>query len=65
MAARQAALIPAAANERPARGPAVFCWAMDLLDVARRWRHLAESYQFVDGVSQFLAGQRPRRAAAN
>jgi hypothetical protein len=40
---------------------------MDLLDVARRWRHLAESYQFVDGVGvgQFLAGQRPRRAAAN
>jgi hypothetical protein len=65
MAARQAALIPAAANKRPARGPAVFCWAMDLLVVARRWRHLAESYQFVDGVGQFLAGQRPRRAAAN
>jgi hypothetical protein len=38
---------------------------MDLLDVARRWRHLAESYQFVDGVGQPLAGQRPRRAAAN
>jgi hypothetical protein len=65
MAARQAALIPAAANKRPARGPAIFCWAMDLLDVAKRWRHLAESYQFVDGVGQFLAGQRPRPAAAN
>jgi hypothetical protein len=64
MAARQAALIPAAANKRPARGPAIFCWAMDLLDVARRWRHLAERYQFVDGVDQLLAGQRPRHAAA-
>jgi hypothetical protein len=34
-----------------------------LLDVATRWRHLAESYQFIDQLERFLADQRLRRSS--
>jgi hypothetical protein len=51
----------AAETERRAREMADSQLKTDLLDVARRWRHLAESYQFVDGLDRFLAEQRLRR----
>jgi hypothetical protein len=33
----------------------------DLLDIARRWRHLAESYQFVESLDSFLLEQKSQR----
>jgi hypothetical protein len=33
----------------------------DLFDMARRWRHLAESYQFVDSLDHFIVEQRSHR----
>jgi len=33
----------------------------DLLDTARRWRKLAESYQFVERVEDFLSQHRKRK----
>ena len=33
----------------------------DLFDTARRWRHLAESYQFVESLDRFIVGQKSQR----
>jgi hypothetical protein len=30
-----------------------------LFDVAKRWRHLAESYQFVESLDRFIVEQKP------
>ena len=30
----------------------------DLFDIARRWRHLAESYQFVESLDRFIVEQK-------
>jgi 5-methylcytosine-specific restriction endonuclease McrBC regulatory subunit McrC len=30
----------------------------DLIDTARRWRHLADSYQFVESLDRFIVGQK-------
>ena len=33
----------------------------DLLDIAKRWRHLADSYQFVESLDSFLVEQKSHR----
>jgi hypothetical protein len=33
----------------------------DLFDIARRWRHLAESYQFVESLDRFIVEQKSQR----
>lgn len=56
-------LVRAAEIEERAREPLHPQTKADLLDMAGRWRKLAESYQFVERVDDFLAaiGRRARR----
>jgi len=34
---------------------------LDLFDIAKRWRHLAESYQFVESLDRFIVEQKSQR----
>jgi len=52
----------AADTERRAREATVSQLRQDLFDIARRWRHLAESYQFVESLDSFLIGRKSQRA---
>jgi len=52
-------LVRAADTERRARETTDSQLRNDLLDIARRWRHLAESYQFVDNLDDFIIDPRP------
>jgi hypothetical protein len=49
----------AADTERRAREATDSQLREDLIDTARRWRHLAESYQFVESLDRFIVGQKP------
>jgi hypothetical protein len=51
----------AAETERRAREAKDSQLRQDLLDIARRWRHLAESYQFIESLDSFIVAQRPQR----
>ena len=33
----------------------------DLFDIAKRWRHLGESYQFVESLDRFIIDQKSQR----
>ena len=48
----------AAESERRAREATDSQLRADLFDMARRWRHLAESYQFVDSLDHFIVDQK-------
>jgi hypothetical protein len=52
----------AADTERRAREATDSQLRQDLFDIARRWRHLAESYQFVESLDSFLIDQKAQRA---
>jgi len=52
----------AADTERRAREATDSQSRQDLFDIARRWRHLAESYQFVESLDSFLIGRKSQRA---
>jgi hypothetical protein len=54
-------IVRAADTERRAREATDTQLRQDLLDIAKRWRHLAESYQFVESLDSFLAEQRSSR----
>ena len=45
--------------ERRARATSDSQLRADLFEIAKRWRHLAESYQFVEGLDRFIVEQRP------
>ena len=49
----------AADTERRAREATDSQLRQDLFDIARRWRHLAESYQFVESLDRFIVEQKP------
>lgn len=51
----------AADTERRAREATDCQLRQDLLDIARRWRHLAESYEFVESLDSFLLEQKSQR----
>jgi hypothetical protein len=51
----------AAENERRAREATDSQLQQDLFDIARRWRHLAESYQFVESLDRFIVEQKSQR----
>ncbi|MBV8752221.1 MAG: hypothetical protein JO328_05105 [Hyphomicrobiales bacterium] len=51
----------AADTERRAREATDSQLRQDLFDIARRWRHLADSYQFVESLDSFLIEQKSRR----
>ena len=53
-------IVRAADTERRAREATDAQLRHDLLDIAKRWRHLAESYQFVESLDSFIAGQPPQ-----
>ena len=48
-------------TERRAREATDSQLRRDLLDIARRWRHLAESYQFVESLDRFIVEQKSHR----
>ena len=52
----------AADTERRAREATDSQLRQDLFDIARRWRHLAESYQFVESLDRFIVEQKSQRA---
>ena len=52
----------AADTERRAREATDSQLRQDLFDIARRWRHLAESYQFVESLDRFIVDQKSQRA---
>ena len=54
-------IVRAAEAERRAREATDSQLRTDLFDIAKRWRSLAESYQFVESLDQFLLDQRARR----
>lgn len=51
----------AADTERRAREATDSQLRQDLFDIAKRWRHLADSYQFVDSLDHFLVDQKSQR----
>jgi hypothetical protein len=51
----------AADTERRAREATDSQLRQDLLDIAKRWRHLAESYQFVESLDRFIVEQKSQR----
>ena len=51
----------AADTERRAREATDSQLRQDLLDIAKRWRHLAESYQFVVSLDRFIVEQKSQR----
>jgi hypothetical protein len=51
----------AADTERRAQEATDSQLRQDLLDIARRWRHLAESYQFVESLDRFIIEQKSQR----
>jgi hypothetical protein len=53
-------IVRAAETERRARAATDLQLRQDLLDIARRWRHLAESYQFVESLDSFIVEQRSK-----
>lgn len=53
-------IVRAADTEQRAREATDSQLQHDLLDIAKRWRHLAESYQFVESLDSFIAEQKPR-----
>jgi len=55
-------IVRAADTERRAREATDSQLRQDLLDIAKRWRHLAESYQFVESLDSFIAAQKTTRA---
>jgi len=55
-------IVRATDTERRAREATDSQLRQDLLDIARRWRHLAESYQFVDSLDRFIVEYKPQRA---
>jgi hypothetical protein len=55
-------IVRAADTERRAREATDLQLRQDLLDIARRWRHLAESYQFVESLDRFIVDQKSQRA---
>jgi hypothetical protein len=55
-------LTRAADTERRARETADSQLRQDFFDIARRWRNLAESYQFVESLDRFIVGQKSQRA---
>jgi hypothetical protein len=54
-------LARAADSERRAREANDPQLRQDLFDIARRWRHLAESYQFVESLDRFIVEQKSQR----
>jgi hypothetical protein len=52
----------AADTERRAREATDSQLRQDLFDIAQRWRHLAESYQFVESLDRFIVEQKSPRA---
>jgi hypothetical protein len=48
-------------SERRAREATDSQLRQDMLDMARRWRHLAESYQFVDSLDRFIVEEKSPR----
>jgi len=53
----------AADTERRAREATDPQLRQDLLDIAKRWRHLAESYQFVESLDRFIVEQKSQRVS--
>jgi len=53
----------AADTERRAREATDSQLRQDLFDIAKRWRHLAESYQFVESLDRFIVEQKSHRAS--
>ena len=53
-------IVRAAETERRAREATDSQLRQDLFDIARRWRHLAESYQFVESLDSFIVEQRSK-----
>jgi hypothetical protein len=53
----------AADTERCAREATDSQLRQDLLDIAKRWRHLAESYQFVESLDRFIVEQKSQRVS--
>jgi hypothetical protein len=53
----------AADTERRAREATDSQLRQDLLDIAKRWRHLAESYQFVESLDRFIVEQKSQRVS--
>jgi hypothetical protein len=51
----------AADTEQHARDATDFRLRQDLFDIARRWRHLADSYQFVESLDRFIVEQKSQR----
>lgn len=51
----------AADTERRAREATDAQLRQDLFDIARRWRHLADSYQFVESLDRFIVDQKSQR----
>jgi hypothetical protein len=51
----------AADSERRAQEATDSQLRQDLFDIARRWRHLAESYQFVESLDRFIVEQKSQR----
>jgi hypothetical protein len=55
-------IVRAADTERRAREATDSQLRQDLFDIAKRWRHLAESYQFVESLDRFIVDQKSPRA---
>ena len=55
-------IVRAADTERRAREATDSQLRQDLFDIARRWRHLAESYQFVESLDHFIVDRQSARA---
>jgi hypothetical protein len=53
----------AADTERRAREATDSQLRQDLFDIAKRWRHLAESYQFVESLDRFIVEQKSQRVS--
>ena len=54
-------IVRAADTDRRAREATDPQLRQDLFDIARRWRHLAESYQFVESLDRFIVDQKTQR----
>jgi hypothetical protein len=54
-------IVRAAEADRRARETTDSQLRADLLGIARRWRNLAESYQFVESLDHFLRDEGERR----
>jgi hypothetical protein len=51
-------IVRAAETERRAREATDSRLRQDLFDIAKRWRHLAESYQFVESLDHFIVAKK-------